>query len=44
MVRNIWIDLENLVLELKNNKNEMEWTKDGVFFPITLKVNEKFYP
>jgi len=32
------------ILILKNNKNEMEWTKDGVFFPITLKVNEKFYP
>jgi hypothetical protein len=31
------------ILILKNNKYEMEWTKDGVFFPITLKVNEKFY-
>ena len=32
------------ILILKNDKNEMEWTKDGVFFPINLKVNEKFYP
>ena len=31
------------ILILKNNKDEMEWTKDGVFFPSNLKFNEKFY-
>jgi hypothetical protein len=40
----VFVCEDHRILILKNDKNEMEWTKDGVFFPITLKVNEKFYP
>ncbi len=39
----VFVCLDKQILILRNIKEELVWGDQGVFFPINLKINEKFY-